>query len=208
MTVFEKLFPLENGGKDMNKSAILGLIAGISATVSFTEAKMMENCKIMLVDERFHWVDEGGTVVTLEEQEQKLGIPAGLKLPTTQEEMDKFYEIYAKSSSSQLAYCTDFWLVQKKNALDLFFTCTSVTAISSWLQSVRQFVGLMKQNPNVVFKIKVLRSYFAIWAESIKELESSTDTRIVLVPIQELKAGLRSLLNEINREKKIVSVDL
>ena len=66
----------------------------------------------------------------------------------------------------------------------------------------------MKQNPNVVFKIKVLRSYFAIWAESIKELESSTDTRIVLVPIQELKEGLRSLLNEINREKKIVSVDL
>lgn len=185
----------------MNRSAILGLIAGISVAVSFTKAKMMENCKIMLVDERFHWVDEREMVVTREEQEQKLGIPAGLKLPTTQEEMDKFYEIYTKSSSSQLAYCTDFWLVQKKNALDLFFACTSVTAISSWLQSVRQFVGLMKQNPNVVFKIKVLRSYFAILAESIKELESSTDTLTVLIPIQELKEGLRSLLNEINREK-------
>ena len=39
----------------MNKSAILGLIAGISVAVSFTEAKMMENCKIMLIDERFRW---------------------------------------------------------------------------------------------------------------------------------------------------------
>lgn len=192
----------------MNKSIILGLIAGISAMVSFTEAKMMENCKIKLVDERFHWVDEGGKVVTLEEQEQKLGIPAGLKLPITQEEMDEFYEIYAKSSSSQLAYCTDFWLVQKKNALDLFFTCISVTAISSWLQTVRQFVRLMKQNHNIVFKIRVLKSYFAIWSESIKELESSTDTRVVLVPIQELKEGLRALLNEVNREKKLIFVDL
>ena len=122
--------------------------------------------------------------------------------------MNKFYEIYAKNSSSQLAYCTDFWLVQKKNALDLFFTCTNVTAISSWLQTVRQFIGLVKQNPNTVFKIKVLRSYFAIWAEFIKKLESTTDTRVVLVPIQELKEGLRALVDEVNREGKMISVDL
>jgi len=171
----------------MNKSVILWFVAGVSAMVSFSEAKMMENCKIMLVNERFHWVDERGEVVTLEKQEQKLGIPAGLKLPTTQEEVDKFYEVYARSSSAQLAYCTNFWLIQKKNALDLFFACTSVTDISSWLQTVRQFVRLMKQNPNLVFKIRVLRSYFAIWSESIKELESSTDTKLCYSPFRKLK---------------------
>ena len=133
---------------------------------NFCEAKMMENCKIELVDGHYRWVNEQNEVLTVEARAKQLGIPEGLKLPTTLEEMDKFYEIYAKNSSSQLTYCTNFWFIQKKNALDLFFTCTSVTAISSWLQTVRQFVELVKKNSNVVFQIRILRAYFSIWAKN------------------------------------------
>ncbi len=193
----------------MNRNIIISVIASMLTVVSCSEAKMMENCKIELVNGRFHWVNEVGTVVTLEEQEKNLGIPAGLTLPTTKEEMDKFYEIYATNSSAQLAYCTNFWLIQKKNALDLFFTCTSVAAISSWLQTVKQFVELLKQSLYPIFKLRILRSYFAIWAESIKELESCTNTRVVLIPIQELKDGLKALLAEINKEKELIKgIDL
>lgn len=188
----------------MNKSVILFFVASTFAMVSFSEANMMGNYKIALVDQHFQWVNEQGAVVTLKELEKKLDIPADLNLPTTQEEMDKFYEIYSKTSPTQLSYCTNFWLIQKKNVLELFFNCTSVTAISLWLQTVREFVNLIKQNKNLLFKMRILKSYFSIWAEAIKEIESSTNTQTILLPIQELKNGLRALLDELNQKQQLV----
>lgn len=193
----------------MNKDVIFGFIASIFAIMGFSEARIMENCKIELIAGRFQWIDERGTAISLEDQEEKLGIPTGLKLPTTPEEMRSFYEIYARSSSAQLAYCTNFWLIQKKSALDLFFKFTSVPDVSSWLKTVREFVRLVKESPNIVFKMRILRSYFEIWAETVKELETCIDPREVLAPIQEIKEGLRNLLAEVNQEKKLVQgIDL
>lgn len=173
-------------------------------SLDFCKAKLMENCKIIQVNDCFYWANDHDAVVTLQEQEEKLGIPTGLKLPTTQEEIDRFYELYAKNSSAQLNYCTEFWLIQKKNALELFFAFTNVTDMSSWLQTIRQFIGLMIQNPNIVFKIRILKSYFEIWSKVIKKIESCTGVQAVLIYIQEIKASLRDLLDEVNRERKLI----
>ena len=172
----------------MNKSVILGLIAGISAMVSFPEAKMMENCKIKLVDERFHWVDEGGTVVTLEKQEQKLGIPAGLKLPTTQEEMDKFYEIYAKSSSAQLAYCTDFSQIAKRSALMLIFSCTLLENLDIWLKNTCCFLRLTKSKQDPFFEADVKDVYINLWLKTLDEIAHSD---CLLIDFERIKNSLK-----------------
>ena len=154
----------------MNKSIILCLIASISATVSFTEAKMMENCKIMLVDGRFRWVDDHGAVVTPEGQRQKLGIPAGSKLPTTQEEMDKFYEIYAKSTPEQLVYCTEFYSIAKRSALMLVFSCTMPKELDGWWENACCFLRLVKSKKDPLLEADVEDVYINLWLKTLDEI--------------------------------------
>ena len=154
----------------MNKSAILFFIASTFAMVSFSEANMMGNYKIALVDQHFQWVNEQGAVVTLKELEEKLEIPADLNLPTTQEEMDKFYEIYSKTSPTQLGYCTNFYQIAKQSALKLVFACTSFENLDAWIKNAHKFLNLIKEKEDPFFKSDIENNYIKLWLKTLNEI--------------------------------------
>ena len=89
----------------------------------------------------------------------------------------------------------------KKNTLQLHLSCTSAEAVSIWLDAVKQFVVLVKQNSNPIFKAHILE-YFNAWTSVIQELESSVVILEVMVHIQEVKKGLKVILNEEKDEPK------
>ena len=173
----------------MNRNIIISVIASMLTVVSCSEAKMMENCKIELVNGRFHWVKEEGVVVTLEEQEKNLGIPAGLKLPTTKEEMDKFYENYATNSSVQLAYCsTNFAQIDRRSALLLVFSCTLLENLDAWLKDVCTFLGLIKTKEDPFFDSDIKEFYINLWLKTLDEISLS---RSLLIDFERIKNSLK-----------------